>query len=471
MAREKRIFCIINAAGRAEFKAFLASPTGMRWIGSGKVVATRTLAEDEKTDLLEDPGVARLYAGLCGEAVLEHECIPFPSFPYEWAPEMLHAAARLTLDLAIDLLPEGLGLKDATPYNILFRGPRPVFIDILSVERRDAGDAVWVPYAQFVATFVLPLLASRHFGLTLARSLFSCRDGLEPEEVYRWLSPLQRLRPPFLSLVSLPVWLSKSHSEDDTSIYRKKLLPDPEKARFILRALLRGLRRTLDSVVPKTTISAWSGYMEMRNSYSAGQFAIKEQFVRQCLEEHTPKSVLDVGCNTGHYSFLAARAGARVVAIDYDPAVVGRVWRRAQAEDLDVLAMVVNLTRPTPGVGWQNREWPSFLDRARGAFDAVFMLAVIHHMCVTERVPLQHIVDLAAELTSNLLVIEFVGPEDAMFRRLVHGREELFRGLNAAVFENAFRERFDILRWQDVEGRERRLYLMRKKQKPMGVPA
>lgn len=93
VAREKRIFRIINAAGRAEFKAFLASPTGMRWIGSGKVVATRTLAEDEKTDLLEDPGVARLYAGLCGEAVLEHECIPFPSFPYEWAPEMLHAAA------------------------------------------------------------------------------------------------------------------------------------------------------------------------------------------------------------------------------------------------------------------------------------------------------------------------------------------------------------------------------------------
>jgi SAM-dependent methyltransferase len=293
--------------------------------------------------------------------------------------------------------------------------------------------------------------------------LFSSRDGLEPEEVYRWLSPLERLRPPFLSLVSLPTWLGKRHNNSDNDLYHRKLLPNPEKARFILRALLRGLERTLDSLSPKSADSVWSGYMEMKDSYSAGQFSLKEQFVRQCLDDYAPKSVLDVGCNTGHYSFLAARAGARVVAIDYDPAVVGRVWRTAQAERLDVLPMAVDLTRPTPGVGWQNREWPSFLERARGAFDAVFMLAVIHHMCVTERVPLPHIVDLMAELTSNLLVIEFVAPEDIMFRRLMRGREELFRGFNAETFEDAFRQRFDILRCQEVEGRERRLYLMRRK--------
>ncbi|MGA9058307.1 MAG: class I SAM-dependent methyltransferase [Terriglobia bacterium] len=463
LTAKKRVFRIVNAAGMANLQAFLASPGIIRWTGSGKVATTRTLIEAEKTDLLEDPSIAQIYAGLHGESILEHERIPFPSFPYEWAPEMLHAAARLTLDLAIDLLPEGLGLKDATPYNILFRGPRPVFIDILSLEPRDAGDAVWLAYAQFVRTFVLPLLASRYFGLTLARSLFTCRDGLEPEEVYRWLSPFQRLRPPFFSLVSLPVWLGKRHSEDDTSIYGKRILPDPEKARFILRALLEGLQRTLDSVAPKTITSTWSRYMEMSGSYNAGQFAIKERFLQQCLDEYAPKSVLDVGCNTGHFSLLAARTGARVVAIDYDPTVVGRVWCRAQAEDLDVLPMIVDLTRPTPGAGWQNREWPSFLDRARGAFDTVLMLAVVHHMCVTERVPLQQIVDLLAEVTSDLLVIEFVAPEDAMFRRLVRGREELYRGLNAAVFEDAFRQRFEIVRWQEVEGRERRLYLMRKK--------
>src|SRR5690349_129632 len=89
--------------------------------------------------------------------ILEHERIPFPSYPYEWAAPMLHAAGRLTLDLAASLAKEGMGLKDATPYNILFRGPQPVFVDLLSIERRDPRDAIWLPYAQFVRMFLSPL--------------------------------------------------------------------------------------------------------------------------------------------------------------------------------------------------------------------------------------------------------------------------------------------------------------------------
>jgi ribosomal protein L11 methylase PrmA len=203
--------------------------------------------------------------------------------------------------------------------------------------------------------------------------------------------------------------------------------------------------------------------MEGENNYSAGQFDAKERFVQQALAAHAPRTVLDVGCNTGHFSFLAARSGAQVVSIDYDPAVVGAVWRKAHGEKLDVLPLVVDLTRPTPGVGWQNREWPSFLDRARGAFDAVFMLAVVHHMLVTERVPLARIVELAAELTSDLLIIEFVAPEDSMFRRLTRGREELHRGLNAAVFEQAFEQRFEVLESLLLENAARCVYRMRRK--------
>jgi predicted RNA methylase len=337
-----------------------------------------------------------------------------------------------------------------------------VFIDVLSLERRDPGDPAWLPYAQFVRTFLLPLLANRHFGMALDQLLFTRRDGLEPEEVYRWLRPLQRVWPPFLSLVSMPVWLGSRHNLDDASIYRKKVLPDAARARFIVRTLLNGLKRRLRALAPKSGVSsAWTGYMEFSNNYTAEHFAAKERFVAECLSAYAPKRVLDAGCNTGHFSFMAARSGAQVVAIDYDPAVVGTVWRKATAEKLDVLPLVVNLTRPTPGVGWNNREWPSFLDRARGSFDAVFMLAVIHHMLVTERVPLNDIMSLAAELTSDLLVIEFVSPQDSMFRRLVRGREELHQDLNESVFERCCQREFDIVSSQHFDGTSRWLYLMR----------
>jgi hypothetical protein len=187
----------------ADLDALSASAAAAKWVSSGALIRTTVSSDADRRALRVDPRVSELYRNIRGEAIFEHDRIPFPSFPYEWAPEMLHAAAMLTLDLALDLLPEALGLKDATPYNVLFRGPHPVFVDILSLERRDPADPTWLPYAQFVRTFLLPLAANRHFGLALDQLLFTRRDGLEPEGVYRWLGPLQRVRPPFLSLVSL----------------------------------------------------------------------------------------------------------------------------------------------------------------------------------------------------------------------------------------------------------------------------
>ena len=203
--------------------------------------------------------------------------------------------------------------------------------------------------------------------------------------------------------------------------------------------------------------------MTANNNYTPEHFGAKERFVQQVLAEHGSRAVLDVGCNTGHFSAIAARAGARVVALDYDPVVLGHVWRAARAEKLNILPLAVNLTRPTPGVGWRNRECAPFLDRARGKFDAVLMLAVIHHMLVTERVPLADILDLAAELTTNLLIVEFIAPQDSMFQRLVRGREELHKDLTPEVFETLSTRHFEVVRRQQVENTARTLYLLRKR--------
>jgi SAM-dependent methyltransferase len=455
---------VVNDVGAADLEAFLASQAGRKLMASGSVVPTRALAAGECRELLADSAVRELYEARGGKMILEHDRVDFPSFPYEWNAEMLHAAGLLTLDLAEALLADGLGLKDGTPYNVLFRGAQPVFIDVLSFERREAGDATWLPYAQFVRTFLLPLLANQAYGLGLDQILTTRRDGLEPEEVYRWTKPSQRLRPPFFSLVSMPTWLGGKHKQDDTSIYRKKLLDDPEKARFILEHMLRGLRKTLQGLKPaEGKSSVWSDYMTTNNNYTADHFQAKQRFVGEALDEFPSASVLDVGCNTGHFSAIAARRGAKVVALDYDPVVLGDVWRNARKEKLEILPLAVNLTRPSPGTGWRNQECSSFLDRARGKFDAVLMLAVIHHMLVTERVPLDDIIDLAAELTTNLLVIEYVAPEDSMFQRLTRGREELHKELTAELFETVCRRHFEIVRVQHVEGTARRLYLLRKR--------
>ena len=455
-----RVIRIVNSEGASDLNAFLATGTSQRFVERGRLIGSRVL---DPAAIAADLECGDLTSQLRADdsLVLEHEQIPFQSFPYEWPPEMLHAAGQLTLDLAESVLDEGFGLKDATPYNILFRGPDPVFVDLLSFERRNPGDPTWIPYAQFVRTFLMPLLVNRYFGVSLDQLLISRRDGLEPENVYRLAGSFRRLLPPFLSYVSIPTWLNAGHDPDNLSIYQSKVLDNPEKARFILGTLLKRLRRALNRLAPKRgRSSAWSDYMT-DNNYDEHQFRAKQSFIEDVMAEFSPQRVLDVGCNTGHFSAIAAKKGARVVAIDSDPVVVGGAWRRACAEGLDILPLVVDVTRPSPAIGWRNSECPAFLDRARGAFDAVLMLAVVHHMLVGERIPLDEIINLAAEITSDLLVIEFITPGDSMFRRLARGRDHLFADLTTELFETSCSRKFEIVRSQRLEGASRWLYLLR----------
>lgn len=459
-----RVIRLVNQSGVTDLNAFLATKAANLFQESGRLVRTKRLEESEARSILggRDPG--DVIEDATYSMALEHERIPFQNFPYEWPPEMLHDAGLLTLDLARNLLAEGFGLKDATPYNILFRGSDPVFVDLLSFEKRASGDPLWTPNAQFERTFLLPLLANREFQIPLDQIFTSRRDGLEPEDVYKLSSHLRRLTPGFLGLVTIPTWLASRQNQDDLEIYKPKRLDDAEKARFILESLFGRSRRRLGKLAPRQgRESQWSDYMVSNNNYSQEHLQAKITFVEAALSEFKPSKVLDVGANTGHFSALAAQSGAQVVAIDYDPVVVGEIWRRAKSEKLNILPLVVNLTRPSPALGWRNLECPSFLDRARNGFDAVMMLAVIHHMLVTERIPLAEIIDLAAELTTDILIVEFISTTDSMFRRISRGRDHLFTNLTKESFETTCRRRFEIIRSQQIEQATRHLYLLRRK--------
>jgi hypothetical protein len=428
-----RILRTIHPNAVADFEAFLATKAARDAMADAKLV---------RSTRVEQAGY-----------VVEHDRIPFPSYPYEWPSEMLHAAAELTLDLTRRSITEGFGLKDATPYNVLFRGTRPVFVDLLSFELRDPLDPTWRAYAQFVRTFLLPLLAARSLAVQPHTLLANSRDGVEPEALYQWSRPLQRLQSPFLSLVSMPKWLSGQKAEDP-SVYQTKPASSPEQARFILESLLKNCAKHLHAVAPQPAASAWTSYLDSKSLYSPEQLAQKEAFVSEALELARPARVLDVGANEGHFSTMAAQRGAAVVAIDSDPAVAGAVYRRASQENLNILPLVVDLTRPTPAVGWRNQEMN---------FDFVMELAVIHHMLVTERVPLDDLLGLTAELTRDFALIEYVAPADPMFKRIVRGRENLYVHLTREYFEAAASRRFQLVRSTQINGLHRWLYLFRRR--------
>jgi SAM-dependent methyltransferase len=453
LERDGRIFRAVSEQGLENARLFLRSPAIQALRDVGRVVDADAVPASEAAFFgIEDAAL-----------VLEHPRIDFPSYPFEWAPEMLAEAGRLTLDLAEALLGEGLGLKDAAPYNVLFDGARPVFVDALSVERRDPLDPLWLPAAQFQRTFILPLLALGR-GVSLARSLGCRREGLTPQEMTRLAGPLCRWAPPYLTLATLPALLARSARAEAADLYKARPSSSKEKAAYILRRRFDQLRRQLERAAPRAgRTSAWSSYQADGCYYSHRDQTVKSDFVERVLCRCAPGGrVLDVGANLGRYSRKAAQRGCRVTAVDSDPVVMGQLWRRVSEAGEDVLPLVVDLAEPSAGLGWRNSESRPFLERARGWPDIVLLLAVVHHLIVTARVPLREVVSLAAGLSRDALVVEYVGPEDHQFRRLCRGREKLYVGYGLPAWEEAWGRQFSIEERATLADSGRVLYWMRR---------
>lgn len=413
----------IRAPFDAEILEFLALPLATELVAQGRLVASEVVS----------PPNAKIL-------VLRHPRISFQSFPWEWAPRLWLAAAELTLDLCSDLIRQGWLLKDATPLNVLFQGTRPIFVDVLSIERLDPHQPIWLAYGQFVRTFLLPMLAYSRLGWPLQTSI-TRRDGYEPEEVYAALSWTARLQQPALSAVTLPSLLASNKKMQAGSL-ASRAVKEPELAQQILLKTIRGLLAHIRKITPAYRSSTWSNYAETATHYNDEDHALKRSFVTQALAAARPVSVLDVGCNTGVYSNLAADAGAEVVSIDTDLQAVDRLCASLKGSGKNILPLCVDLAHPTPAAGWENREYASFLSRCVGHFDTVMMLAVLHHLLLRNQVPMDRIAALCSSLTTGHLILEWVPPTDTKFRELLRGREAIYTHITETTFREAFAEHF-----------------------------
>ena len=92
-------------------------------------------------------------------------------------------------------------------------------------------------------------------------------------------------------------------------------------------------------------------------------------------------------------------------------------------------------------------------------------LALIHHIAISNNVPLGNVARYLSRL-GRKLVIEFVPKADSQVRRLLASREDIFGNYDQAGFEAAFSDFFTILRAEPIPGSERVLYLMSGKDVP-----
>ena len=390
------------------------------------------------------------------EMVLEHERIPFVSYPYEWTFSMLRDAALLHLEILLDALEDGFTLKDASPYNVQWVGSRPVFIDISSFEVLEAGSP-WTGYRQFCEMFLYPLLLQSYRDIPFQPWLRGSIDGIPADVCSQMLSARDYFRSGVLKDVVIHARLQNSLG--DSPANAKRNLEQAGFSSELIRHNLRRLHKIVSGLEWRRTSSTWARYAST-HSYSGSDQEAKENFVAAFTSSRAPNTVWDLGCNTGSYSRIAARENAYVLAIDADSLAVDLLYRALREEKSDrILPLTMNLTDPSPAMGWLLAERKPM--RERGRPDLVLALALIHHLVIGANVPLPDVVAWMASLGGDL-IIEFVSRDDAMVGKLLRNKRDNYVDYSRENLESALSAYFTIESTLDLASGTRTLYACRR---------
>jgi 2-polyprenyl-3-methyl-5-hydroxy-6-metoxy-1,4-benzoquinol methylase len=384
--------------------------------------------------------------------IIQPERVPFISYPYEWSFGQLKDAALATLSIQRRALKVEMSLKDASAYNLQFVRGKATLIDTLSFEIYKEGQP-WVAYRQFCQHFLAPLALMALKDVRLNQLLRAYIDGVPLDLASQLLPSKTRFNFGLLTHIHLHAGAQKRYAYSGAEV--------KSRAGTMSKQAMIGLIDSLDSVVRKLTWNPdgteWGNYYEITN-YSDAAFEHKKQLIGEWSSKMKPALVWDLGANKGVFSRVAAETGAYVVSSDIDPAAVEQNYQISkEAKEHNILPLLLDLTNPSPAIGWANEERDSFA--SRGPADMVLALALIHHLAISNNVPLPQLADFFAKM-GKWLVIEFVPKADSQVQKLLVSREDIFPNYTREGFEAAFKQRFKICEAVNVRESGRVLYLM-----------
>jgi hypothetical protein len=448
------IYRALSEQGLADFQVVAKTEFWARVQEDGRVVRTELVPPEERP-----VGLGPEWPGL-----LRHERVPFVSYPYEWPFGMLRDAALLQLGLLAEALEEGLVLKDSTPYNVQWRGAQPTFVDVGSFEPHGEAEA-WTGYRQFCMLYLYPLLLQAYKGVAPHAWLRGSLDGIPPDQMARLFDGGAKLKRGVMTHITMHARLEERYGDRRRDV--KQELKEAGFSRELVKANVRKMNKLVDGLHWDPPKGVWTEYGRV-NTYTDEEAEAKAAFVRSVAAERRPALAWDLGCNDGRYSRIVADEGARVVAVDSDQGPVELLYRDLRAERDDrVLPLTMNLTDPSPGLGWNGAERRPLA--ARGRPDLVLCLALVHHVTITANVPMRAWLDWLAELGAPL-VIEFPTREDPMVQRLLAAKKAgTHDDYGREAFERCLAEAFEVERSEPLASGTRVLHLATPRRRPAGA--
>lgn len=368
--------------------------------------------------------------------LLEHERIPFITYPHEWSASMMKDAALFHIDLFMQLEKYGLTLKDWHPYNILFKNTDPVFVDFLSIipignlEKEEYLTPPQIPlffgrfwdtrskyihemYRQmYLPYFLLPMtiMAQKKYKIARKRifetTLNASKTAINLREV-------------------LGIYSARRLFFEMRERLKKISLTEPHQSK---QKFLRKLINELNHLDVQPPSSAYVKYYNLKNENfdfkPNAEWTNKQLVVHNAIQRLKPQTVLDLACNTGWFSILAANLGSSVVAVDIDESCVDKLYEYAKNEHLSILPLVIDITHATEDVFplsqddliYQKRmthTTPLLISAERRLqCDMVLVLALIHHLVLGQNMDFTRIRKILDPLSKKYLIIEFVAKTD-----------------------------------------------------------
>jgi hypothetical protein len=386
--------------------------------------------------------------------ILKPQPVPFISYPYEWCFSQLKDAAALTLEVQKTALDSGMTLKDASAYNVQFVRGKPVLIDTLSFDLYREGQ-LWAAYRQFCQHFLAPLALMSYRDVRLNQLLRTYIDGV-PLDLASALLPFRtRLTFSLLSHIHLHARSQRHFAERTVDTDRRSL------SLRSFQALIDNLESAVRKLKWRPQGELWRDYYE-ESSYTSDALEEKKRLVGQYLVRVQPKIVWDLGANVGLFSRVAGDSGALTISFDVDPECVELNYLESvRGDEEHILPLCLDLTNPSPGIGWQHEERMSLIER--GPADTVLALALIHHLAISNNLPFGKIADFLARVGKSL-IIEFVPKRDQQVQRLLASREDIFTEYTQQEFEAALGQHFEIVDSAELPDSDRTLYLMTRRE-------
>lgn len=393
------------------------------------------------------------------QIVIEHQKIPFISYPYEWSFLQYKHAALLTLKIQKEALEHNFTLKDASAFNISFFEGRPIFIDTLSFDFYHENEP-WKAYKQFIMHFLGPLVLCYYYGFDHLKTLSNHIDGIPMDRLSRQLPLKSYLSPILFTNIHMLAKYDAKYAEATTGSGKQNKLSKASHVKLIdsLYDYIKNL-----NIDEKTE---WNDYYNQTN-YNDAAFFRKKELTQQWFQSINGKKMLDLGGNDGTFSRVLCDDADLLIVADIDANAVEQNYRQIlKSKEKKILPLVVDFLNPPANYGFNNEERFSIIERLKTLkLDGCLALAVIHHLTLSGNVPFSLSAKFFAQLSPNLL-IEFPTRDDSWVQFLINSKRDFkdhFDAYNEQQFEQDYAMYFDIVKKENIAGSARILYTMKAK--------